>query len=313
MDDDRIDMLVSEVAERNHGVFAVHHLRALAVSSHERKYRIRVGRWIAVHERVYRMAGTPLTWRGGVIAACWAGGTRAAASHRTAAELWGLPGRSVQFVEVTCPRWRRARHDGLIVHESLVLDEMDIDMRDGIPVTTAARTLFDLAGVAGKGTIDLAIDDALRRKLTTTAELRMTRDRLARRGRAGSARFRDVLRDRNPSVTESIAERRVLQILGRHGLPAPSTQYEIRDNDGRFVARVDFAYPDLKIAIEYDSYAHHVGHEAFDRDGDRRNAMLRAGWYPITATAAHLRDGGDRLAAEVQRARDLRSGVKLGE
>jgi hypothetical protein len=308
--DEHIDVLVAAIAEGHHGVFAAQHLRELEISSSDRKYRLRVGRWIAEYEGVYRIAGTPLTWRGRVLAACWAGGLRAASSHGTAAELWCVPGRSDLIVELTCPRWRRARHDGLKVHESLALDPIDVTSVDGIPVTTIARTLFDLSGVRRDRTIDLAVDNALRRRLTTLAELHATLERLGRRGRAGTRRFRDVLVARGADdVTESDAERRLLQVLDRQGLPKPVVQYEIRDGDGRFIARVDLAYPDLKIAIEYDSYEHHMGTDAHDRDAARRNAILGVGWYPVTATAADLRNDGSRLALDIRRARALRSGV----
>lgn len=308
-----IDAVVGALAEKHHGVFAAHHLQAIGIASHERKYRLRTGRWVLLYEGVYRVTGTPLTWRGSVLAACWAGGLRAAASGRTAAELWEFPGRSDAVIELTCPRWRRARHDGLRVHESLAFDEIDITSRDGIPVTTAARTLFDLAGLRGRGTLDLAVDNALRRRLTTVSELAATADRLARSGRKGSGLFRAVLDVRNGAVTESEAERRLLQILEHHGLPRPDVQHEIRDDAGRLIARVDFAYPGLKIAIEYDSYEHHVGKEALDRDGARRNSIVALGWLPITATAADLRNQGQRLAADVRRARALRSGVNADE
>jgi very-short-patch-repair endonuclease len=266
-----------------------------------------------VHERVYRIVGTPLTWRGQLLAACWAGGTRAAASHRSAAELWQLPGREDKSTEITCPRWRRARHDGLLVHESLVLDHIDTTVRERIPVTTVPRTLFDLAGVVGPTTVDIAVATALRRELTTLLELEEVFDRLASRGRAGTTQFRAVLdlHRATPAQTESEAEHLILRLIANHGLPAPTPQYEIRRGDGSFVARVDFAYPELRIAIEYDSYAHHLGTEAHDRDGARRNAIVKVGWYPITATAADLRNGGHRLARDIADARALRSGVEV--
>lgn len=296
--DDSIDMLVSAIAEAHHGVFAAHHLADLGVSAHERKYRLRAGRWVLVYDGVYRFAGTPLSWHGRVLAACWTGGLRAAASGRAAAELWRLPGRSVAVVEITCPRWRRAQYKGLLVHESLAFDVLDITTVDGIPVTTAARTLFDLAGPCSDGTLDLAIDNALRRNLTTTAELAATRDRLARSGRKGSRQFRAVVAARAAAVTESEAERRLMQLMERHGLPRPIVQHEIHDLDGRFVARVDFAYPDLKIAIEYDSYEHHTGKQAIVRDNDRRNILRRIRWHVVTFTAADLqRDGGNAIGA----------------
>jgi very-short-patch-repair endonuclease len=300
-----LDQLVNRIAEAHHGVFAAHHLRELEVSRHIRTRRLATGRWDQVHERVYRVVGTPLTWRGQLLAACWAGGVRAVGSHRSAAELWETPGRSVKAVEITCPRWRRAQHDGLIVHESLALDDVDLTTRDKIPVTTMSRTLFDLAAVVGRTTVDLAVATALRRELTTMSELEAVYERLASRGRAGTTKFRAVLELHRASrtQTESEAEHLILRMLAEHGLPEPVPQYEVRDRDGRLVARVDFAYPELKIAIEYDSYAHHLGTEAHDRDGARRNAIVGLEWIPITATGADLRNGGHRLATEVGQAR----------
>ena len=312
---DSVDALVSQVAESNHGVFAAHHLRELDINRHLRTRRLATGRWERVHEGVYRVVGTPLTWRGRLLAACWAGGTRAVASHRSAAELWELPGRNRNTVEITCPRWRRAQHDHLVVHESLALDETDTTVLEQIPVTSTSRTLFDLAGVVGPTTLDLAVATALRRRLTTSRELEQVLDRLARRGRAGTAQFRAVLalHRSNPARTESEAEHLVMRLLAKHGLPLPIPQYEIRRADGTLVARVDFAYPELKIAIEYDSYAHHLGTDAHDRDGARRNAIVAMEWRPITATAADLRNGGHRLANDVALARTIRSGVKGAE
>jgi hypothetical protein len=163
--------------------------------------------------------------------------------------------------------------------------------------------------------LDLAIENALRRDLTSKPELELTLGRLGRRGRPGTQEFRRAvtlhLTDR--ALTESEGELRLLRALERLGFPTPVPQFEIRDEDGRLVARVDFAYPDLKIAIEYDSYAHHLGTDAHDRDAARRNALLGLKWYPITATAADLRNGGHRLAIDLRLARAQRTGVGAHE
>jgi hypothetical protein len=311
---DLLDVLVSQVAEQNHGVFGIHHLADLGVADHVRDHRLESQRWALVFEGVYRIVGTPLGWSGLVLAACWAGGMRAVASCCTAAELRRLPGRSTSPIEITCPRWRRARHDGLLVHESLSLDEQDFDTVDGIPTTCVPRTLFDLAMVR-PAVLDLAIENALRRGLVTKPELERTLVRLGRRGRPGTQAFRRSvelhLADR--ALTESDAELRLLRLIERLGFPTPVPQYEIRDTGSRLVARVDFAYPDLKIAIEYDSYAHHLGAEAHDRDGARRNAIVGLQWIPITATGADVRNGGHRLAIDLQRARSQRTSVARPE
>ena len=114
-------------------------------------------------------------------------------------------------------------------------------------------------------------------------------------------------------MSGSERERLLLRLLRRHGFPKPTPQLEIRDGDGRLVARPDFAYPDLKIAIEYESYRHHVGKAALVRDTARRNAVVALGWAPIAATAEDLRTGGHQLASDLWRARSHRSGVNAGE
>ena len=92
-------------------------------------------------------------------------------------------------------------------------------------------------------------------------------------------------------------ETKLKQLLRRHDLPIPAFQYEIY-HGGRFVARVDAAYPELRIAIEYDSYEHHTGKQAIVRDNDRRNILRRIRWQVVTFTAADLqRDGGHAIEA----------------
>ena len=270
--DRNIDVTISSIAEENHGVFGAHHLRELRVSKSEREWRLRSGRWIEVYDGVYRIAGVPQSWRGDLLAACWAGGTRAVASHRSAAALWELPGQQRGIREITCPRWRRAQHTGLLVHETTALSERDMALVDAIPVTTIERTILDLAAVCGSFTVDLAIDNALRRQLTNVDKLFAMLRRVGKRGRKGTRTLRTLLADRDGryTPTESEREQMLLRVLREHGLPEPERQFSIYDNAGSFLARPDLVYRDLKIAMEYDSYQHHVGKDALVRDSRRR-------------------------------------------
>ena len=86
---------------------------------------------------------------------------------------------------------------------------------------------------------------------------------------------------------ESVMETRLLQVLRASGLPAPVVQYEVWDG-GLFVARVDAAYPDARIAIEYDSDEFHSGRLATKRDRDRRHRLIGAGWLPIAALCVNV-------------------------
>jgi hypothetical protein len=301
MDESRIDVLVATVAERHHGVFALHHLEALGISQKARHLRVAQGRWISPYEGVFRVAGAPLSWKGDLVAASWAGGDRAVASHRSAAALWGLPGGRTDILELICPRWRRARHDGLVVHESTRLDVVDETIVDGIRCTTVERTVFDLCSCVGPVTVDLAIDAALRRDLTSIGALLAAHDRLATKGRRGGRRFRDALAARTLGpLHESAPERLVARALVAAGLAEPVAQHVVNDLAGQFVARVDLAYPEQRIAIEYDSFEHHTGKVALVRDSSRRNALAASGWTVVSATAADLQRGCRQLARDLR-------------
>jgi len=303
MDTRGVDGLVADLAEQQHGIFTVGQLESLGLSRRQRQLRLRRGVWDSPYDGVYRVRGTPTSWRQDLLAACWASG--AVASHRSAAALWDLPGSRRDRVEVTCERWRRAQHAMLIVHETMLLTDADVTSSDGIPTTTVERTLFDLGARVTRTTLDLAIDQALRRDLTSVARLTETLFRVAKRGRPGSAAFRHVLATRRADqpLAESPAERRLARALVDQGLPEPTVQYEVRDLDGRVVARCDLAYPRWRIVIEYDSIQEHVGKAALLRDSARRNTVAALGYVPLTATVADLRDRGARLASIVRQIR----------
>lgn len=294
------DVELARIAAQHHGIFTIHHARAVGFSDDEICRRRDAGSWLALHKAALRIAGAPRLWRGDLLAACWAGGFRAYTSHRSAAALWRLPGGRRDLIEVTCPRWRRARHDGLVVHETKADSRIDLVEIDGIPVTTPARTLLDLGAVCGARTVELAVEAALHRGIVTMSSLDAILSRLGRPGRNGAGVLRAVVRMRNPHAapTESAMETRIIQILRAGGLPEPHRQVVIR-TAGRFVARVDLAYPQWRIAIEYDSHEWHLGGDALVRDATRRNAVIAADWIPITATVKDVRDGGTLLCASI--------------
>jgi very-short-patch-repair endonuclease len=200
------------------------------------------------------------------------------------------------------------------VHETQALSSRDHTLVDGIPVTTVERTIFDLAAVCSAFTVELAIDNALRRELTTLDELGAMLRRIGKRGRKGTKLVRRLLAERDPAYapTESERELMLLRVLREHGLPEPERQFSIYDEFGNFVARPDLVYRDLKIAMEYDSYQHHVGKHPLVRDSRRRNAMTGIGWAVLVATAEDVRYGkGAQFAREVKNARRDRQPASL--
>jgi hypothetical protein len=253
-------------AEEHHGVFRGAHARLCGLSKHQIEGRIELGLWRRLYDDVYIAAGAPRTWKGALLAACWAGGFRAVVSHRSAAALWKLAGGRKTVVEITCPRWRRAQHAGLVVHESTRLDGSDLAVIEGIPVTTPERTLLDLGAVCHESVVEMALDKAENTGLVTRESVKATLDRLAKRGRRGAQALR--------------------QLHARHEQrrrPPESDPW--------------------RIAIEYDSDAHHSGTRASERDNARRLRIIRAKWFPVEATLPDLRSGGALLAAALQEAR----------
>lgn len=303
--DDQFDAAVARIAAAQYGVFGFHQLDGLPCSDDRRRHRLLTGRWEMPYDRVYRIAGVPPSWRGDLLAACLAGGPRAVGSHRSAARVHRIPGPDATLPEITCPRWRRARHGGLIVHETTTLGPADITVVDNIPVTTVERTIFDLAAVRSRTVVEMAIDSALRQELTTVDRLLTMLRRVGKRGRRGTRVVRGLLEELDADYvpTESERELMLLRVLRAHGLPEPDRQTVIRSRSGDFIARVDLAYPHLRIAMEYDSYQHHVGKRAIVRDNRRRNAITTNEWILLVATAEDVRWGrGSAFVIEVRSA-----------
>jgi len=127
-----------DLAASHDAVFTIADARACGLT--EKEIRVRRDRdWLRLHEGVYIVAGAPHTPRAMIRAACLAGAPNAAASHRAAAALHGLPGGRQDIAEVTCPRWVRTAQPGLVVHESKCIDPGDVQEIDGISVTRPER------------------------------------------------------------------------------------------------------------------------------------------------------------------------------
>jgi very-short-patch-repair endonuclease len=296
-----LDRTIAEFARTHHGLTHRSWLRDHKVPRGVLEAHLRMGRLESPYVGVYRVAGAPITWRTNVLAACWAGGVRAVASHRSAAALWDLPGQREEIAEIMCPRWRRARHDGLVLHETKLLGSADTTEVDGIPVTMVERTLVDLGAVCSPPVVEMALDNALRRELVTHRSVFTILDRIGKQGRNGVGVLRQILRERDlgEQPTESPKETELLRLIRNAGLPMPSTQVDIRHR-GRFVARVDFAYPDARLVIEYDSRSHHVGVVEMERDSARRNLLVAADMTVLVATQRDLSSGGRALCDAIR-------------
>ena len=205
-------------------------------------------------------------------------GDEGVASHRSAAALWRFDGCPEAELEFTTPKGVRPQ-PGLILHKRL-LPPCDVTRTKGIRVTSPTRTLLDLAGVVSDEALEIALDSALRRGLTSLTYLQKRFADTKARGRGGSTLMASLLaaRSNQSQPLDSQLETRFLRLVRGEGLPLP----DIGVKAGRF--RLDFAYPELNLAIELEGYAFHSGKRAWAHDLRRRNELVALGWTVLHFT-----------------------------
>jgi very-short-patch-repair endonuclease len=294
---------LAERAAARHGIFTTADAVAVGIGTSTLAHRATTGRYLRLGRSVFAIAGSVPTWRRSVLAAVLVAGPHAAASHRTAAELWELTTRRAPQIEVVVRRWDRVPRPGVRVHESMDLMPKDVAVVDGIPVTSAARTVVDL-GAVNRWVVEPALEAGLRAELFTIADVARFVDRVARRGRRGVGVIRPLLDARRhwQASTESALEDLFRRAIDAAGLAQPRPQWVVRDRGGGFVCRADFAYPEHKLLIELDSEAHHVDRIAFRRDRDKQNQAALLGWQTLRYTWWDLTERPESVAAEVREA-----------
>jgi len=235
------------------------------------------------------VAGSPDTWHQRLSIATAVGNQTVVAGYRAGAALHRFDGHPPGVLEVVSHVRRSIDLPGLVVHVSELFD--DVVEIDGIRCTSIARTLADLGSVEPFERVELAFNHAWRTGVSL-AWLRSEAERLHRPGQRGTGvllRLLDAVPERARPL-ESPLEARVEQLLMRAGVVGLERQFEVRDPAGRFVARVDFAVPSLRIAFEAHSLQHHVGVSAARRDAARDTALRKVEWIAEYITAADVRD-----------------------
>lgn len=298
-----INPALAALARRRHGVLTSDQTAAAGVTVHQVRRAIERGELDRPHPGVLRIAGSPRTWRQSLLVGVLAGGPGALASHRSAAVLWDLDGSWKGRPEIVAPRHLRARYEGVRAHESKDLHFANGTEIDGIPCTGIERTLLDLGAVLPPARVQEAIDDAIRRRMCTWDDLLHTLVVHSRQGRNGTGVLRAILEESYGSaVPDSRFNRLVHRLLTAANVPTPVIEYEVRNALGTLLARVDLAFPDLKIAIELDSRRYHLSAEAFEADRPRQNLLEVEGWIVLRYTWRTYVDHPWRIVADVQAA-----------
>ncbi|TFV61688.1 UNVERIFIED_ORG: DUF559 domain-containing protein [Bacillus sp. AZ43] len=278
----------------------IHHLTGVFIGSHAiaegviTRRQLREGGFRRVVHGVYADPGLPMDHRlrcrgvalllpegaaiGGHSAAAWHGAPFAGAHD------------PVTVLRPADVLWRGPR--GTKVHRT-PLSAAEVEERDAVPITTALRTAWDVAALESVGTAVAALDAMVRAGSVQVSDLEVMAESSA--GRWGVTKVRRAYSLVDPRA-ESPPESRVRVACLLAGL-SPVPQYEVRV-DGGLVGRVDLAFPEARLAIEYEG-AYHFEDGQIARDDERIARLVAAGWRVIRLSAMDLRD----LRTVVQRIR----------
>ena len=252
--------------------------------------RVATGRWEIAAPGIYRVVAHPPSFRQRAMTASLWAGPDGLVSHTAAAALWRLDGivRPSQ-IDVVLPKSGARKSDLFVVHTSFDLIAADRSLVGLIATTSALRTVFDLAGVVDGATLELAIEDGLRRRLFSLGQLRWRAASRLGKGYAGSGVFQELLARHDLGATDSGWELRVAQVLTDAGLPHPERQVTVLTSIGERTVDLGYRGPPV-VAFEYDSDAWHSGVLRRHRDAARRNALRVAGCVVIEVTPSLMRD-----------------------
>jgi hypothetical protein len=256
--------------------------------------------WRRLFRDVYISAAVPVDQITMCLAAALLLPAGGALSHESAVIFYNVP--ALRFgphpVRLSIPsECRLARERGLVVHR-VRLKPGDVVRRCGVPVSSPFRTAFDLGSGPDPVLAVVALDALLQQRVVRESDLaQIAADRA---GSRGSRRFEAAARLARDEV-ESPMETRTRLILVMGGLPEPSVQCLVRNSAGAVVARLDLAYEELRIGIEYDG-DHHREQDTFRRDAARHNRLRLLGWTVLRFTADDVLRNPARVVNQVRAA-----------
>jgi hypothetical protein len=242
------------------------------------EHRVRIGWLHRIHRGVYAVGHRPLTrdarWMGAVLAH----GDDAALSHACATALWEIRHYNGIWIDVTIPtRGGRTRRERIRLHRSSTLSADDVTTHRGIPVTTVARTLLDVAATLAEPSLARTVEQTEIRRLF---DLDAIDDTLARNPHhPGAARLRAALAlYRHDEITRSELEAIFRTLCDDHGLPHPLVNHIVEGKE------VDFFWPGQRLIVETDGRATHFTIAAHERDRARDAHLTTLGYRVLRFT-----------------------------
>jgi very-short-patch-repair endonuclease len=273
------EQALARIAARQDNVVTWHQVCQVGLGRGWLAHRIEVGTMQRLHRGVYLLGAahpTPFVRCRAAVLAC---GDGAMLSHLSAAAAWKMVAVVEAEVGVTVLGRKPRQRARIRIHRVSTLAARDVRTLRGVRLTSPARTICDLAASEPIETAERAYSEALVLRLLTPAQLADAAGRVA--ANRGAAAVRRLLAG-GPRITRSEAERRLLGLVARAGLPPPQTNVKLHGY------RVDFVWPEHRLIIEVDGFQFHGHRRAFEQDRMRDQVLIARGYRVIRITWRQL-------------------------
>jgi very-short-patch-repair endonuclease len=283
---------IAEVAARQRGLVTRMQLREAGLTRDTIDSWLKSARLHSLYRGIYLLGHARRTEGVRELGAVLACGPGAVVSHRSAAGLWRLLPAPSGDVEISVAGRNCGRRPGIRLHRVVALDRCDVRKLGGIPVTSPARTILDVAAVVTPRELERALAEAQARRLTLRSELSAL---LARVGaRPGVVALRTLIEDDSvPVLTRSEAEERLLALIRNAQLPPPEANVRVGRHE------VDFLWREQRLVVEVDGFKYHSSRGAFERDRLRDAELSGMGFRVMRITWHQLVREPEALIARI--------------
>ena len=263
------DRVIAQIATRQNGIVARRQLVAAGLSHRQIDRRVESGRLHVLHRGVYavghRVVGAAGRWWAAVLAC----GDGAVLSHFSAAHAWRLRRSEAAVVDVSVGRSGHLDRRGIRLHRRRSLSAADITALDGLPITTPARTVLDLAAAGLRGAkLEAVVDIAVHERLDF-GDL----ERLLASAQPGTAELREVVRRYAPGTVDvrSRLEALLIELCDAAGVPRPAVNVVVAGHVR------DFFWAQVPLVVEADSWRWHRSPARLSEDRARDVSLTLAG------------------------------------
>ncbi len=288
---------MADLAQGQHGVVATKQLRALGLTKDSIAGWESRGALHRLHRGVYAVGHTAITRRGRWMAAVLASGDGAVLSHRSATALFGAWGSGAGEIHVTVPR--KVRSTRSIRRHFSMLPEDEWEVVGGIPVTSAARAILDLAAEKGEAAAESALRELEYLGIYGKVSLPTLLARHPKHPGVSACREAlDHLRDDPGGRIRSDLEERFIAFLDAKNIPRPRLNAWLSIGDDRY--QVDCLWPEARVIAELDDWKSHGTKRGFRKDRKRDRRLGVAGYRVVRITEDQIRTEPGELAEDLQ-------------